>query len=134
LASGSTYTLTLYNDAFLAVEIESKDHSKWYKCLFKIDSGALITAMDSSWCSLFGYVLHEGKKIGLSPVGHNKLPFYLHRVNMRIGNEALTNVPIAFSECEIGEPLLGCVGICDSFNISFQMRFAHTIFSLYLCT
>lgn len=95
----------------------------------KIDTGAIITLMNSSDCESLGYSLVEGDKKTLSTASGSPLDVSIHKIRIRIGGVMLPNyVRIAFALKPINNLLLGRLDIFDRFDILFNPRDCVTSF------
>lgn len=101
----------------------------WNKYEFKIDSGAVVTAMDASYADDLGFSLTGVGEKSLFGVGKNEVKVCVLDVNMRIGNRIIPKVPIAFCKVAMDESLLGRKEVFDLFGIYFNPKVRHTTFA-----
>jgi len=100
----------------------------WKNFTFKIDSGADITAMNASDCELLGYNILDGDRVEVSRVGGQRQIGFIHKLDMRIGQDVLEDVRILFLMNRISELLLGRLEVFYNYNIGLSGRFGNTNF------
>jgi hypothetical protein len=87
-----------------------------------VDTGATISVFTKSWCDAIGIELKNTDHCAsLGTAGGSKLLVYIHTVDMRIGNEVLSNIHVGFQEGE-GTSLLGRIDVFDVFEVNFRLK------------
>jgi hypothetical protein len=103
---------------------------EWQEFEFKVDSGAIVTLMNSDDCSLLGYCLKDGEEKTLTTANNSELKVYIHKIGMKITDNMFpTKARIAFAEKQVHSLLLGRLDIFNSFDIHMQGRVLQTIFN-----
>jgi predicted aspartyl protease len=104
------------------VEFQKFD-GKWQEFHLKIDTGAIITAMNPGDCELLGFNLTDGEEADLTTANNSKLKVFVHNIKLKIGNDILpSTVRVAFAATQISELLLGRLDIFNFFDITLQQR------------
>jgi hypothetical protein len=111
------------------VEIQNSD-GEWQEFELKVDSGAIITLMNPGDCELLGYTLNDGVKKILTTASNSELEVRIHKMKMKIGDEAPPlEVRTAFAVRDVPSLLLGILDIFNSFDISMRGHIRQTDFS-----
>lgn len=86
-----------------------------------VDSGADVCLFESTFCKKLGLKLTTGKKQTLRGVGKEEITFYLHPVNLKIGDYSVTT-EIGFSDeiSHIPFAILGQKGFFENFLVAFN--------------
>ncbi len=110
-----------------SVKIQGKETSDWTRFLFKIDSGTTITVMNKGDCEQLGLNYEDGEKFSLR-TALGSIPCRVHKVSMKIGDNIVNDVRIAFAEIPIAELLMGRLEIFEKFGVEFRGKICKTIF------
>jgi hypothetical protein len=92
---------------------------RWIEVWAYVDSGAFYSLFDDKVAELLGIQLERGKRL-LAVVGDGSfIPFYLHRVRMRLGEEEF-EIEVGFSaKLGVGFNLLG-MNLFDRYKVTFD--------------
>ncbi len=101
--------------------------NEWREFFVDVDSGASVTVLNKSDCELLGYSLTSGQFCELEGAGGNKIPTYVHTIEMRIGTD-IVQARIAFSMVPLRDLYLGRVDVFTSFQINLRGKELDTSF------
>jgi hypothetical protein len=104
---------------FCEADIQSKN-GQWITFSFKVDSGADMTLMEVDNCYSLGFDLDGCKQIDSTSSRDTKFPTFIRKLKMKIGDQILDDVPVAFSTKPIKTLLLGRFKIFEQFEICFD--------------
>src|SRR5262249_23171892 len=93
---------------------------KWVRVPCQIDSGAVVTLLPASILGVLGGNPSEGMPIEVTSVGGKSTPVTLYRLNARVGNHPLINLPVTFGCHDEVPSLLGWQGVFDVLSVSFD--------------
>ena len=86
-----------------------------------IDSGADISLFDAAFCEKLGLILHKGKKQTLQGIGHGRITFFIHEIQIKIGTyQVRTHVGFSKEISHIPFGLLGQKGFFEKFRVAFN--------------
>lgn len=86
-----------------------------------VDSGADISLFGEDLCSRLGITLMSGNKQTLQGVGKGKVTFYLHRIELKIGDKKIiTEVGFSAEMRHIPFAILGQKGFFENFLVAFN--------------
>ena len=100
----------------------------WMTFGFKLDSGADMTLMEEQDCCTLGYTVNDCKEQQYSSVNNDGHTCYVRGFNIRIGDNIIEDVPIAFSKEPIQVLLLGRKRVLDCLEMCFYGVKKRTIF------
>jgi hypothetical protein len=101
---------------------------EWREFFVDVDSGAAVTVLNKTDCEFLGYTFNSGDYCELEGVGGNKIPCFVHRIDMRIGGEVI-QARIAFSSVPIRELYLGRADVFDNFQINLRGKVLDSSFT-----
>jgi predicted aspartyl protease len=114
---------------FASLEVQDAK-GEWLKFAFMVDSGAVITVMGLNHALELGIKLDQETLMVLAGVRGREDNYHIHTVNVKIGHMILNDIPIAFADGELFNPLLGRLDIFSRLGIFFSPKLKHTIFSV----
>jgi hypothetical protein len=101
------------------IEIQSRS-GDWLTFGFKLDSGADMTLMQEQDCYTLGYAVKDCVKRNYSNANSAGHIGYVRDFNIKIGDNIINGVPIAFSKKPIRVLLLGRKKIFDQLEMCFD--------------
>ncbi len=108
--------------------VELKALSGEWKIFYPlVDSGAFVSVFRASDCELLGFDLKSGKPITINGALGGSFPAYMHKIDLKIGNEII-NCRIAFTEQKDHVQILGRADVFDNFRICFSGKLLKTTF------
>jgi len=109
----------------IPISLRSKDG--WIEVWAYVDSGAFYTIFDDKIAELLGIEITKGRKM-LAVVGDGSfIPFYLHRLQVRLGEDEFT-MEVGFSpKLGVGFNLLG-MDLFDRYKVTFDNKAKKVIF------
>ena len=102
---------------YVLLELQSLQ-GEWFKVNALADTGADITCFPRGVSRLLGMQLKARKKMTLVSATGQKLPLYLHQVNVRFGSKE-SIMTVGFAETDIFPYLLGRKDVLDHFSMKF---------------
>lgn len=106
----------------IPIEIIYQDKSVRYEAL--VDSGADINIFDADIAQILGIDLTSGEKSTVSGITGVGEPYYIHKVDLRIGGHIFKDIRVGFLK-EIGAYGYGVVGqngFFDLFIVKFDLK------------
>jgi hypothetical protein len=111
--------------------IRLNEHQKQLSFEFKIDSGAIVTAMNHSAAVLLGVndsQWEKAERIDIKTAGGHKIWGRKFKAELVFGDIVLSDVNVFFSEQDEFEmPLLGRIDVFDYFDVNLQARNRKTV-------
>jgi hypothetical protein len=101
------------------IEIQNS-YGEWITFVFKVDSGADMTLMEAHDYLSLGYSFDNDLEIDSTSIRDRKFSTIIGNLNMKIGNDVIKSVPVAFSKEPIQTLLLGRFKVFDHFEICFD--------------
>jgi len=109
----------------IPIGLKSKD--EWVEVWAYVDSGAFYTIFDDKVAELLGIELYKGRKM-LAVVGDGSfIPFYLHKLQIRLGEDEFAMEVGFSSKLGVGFNLLG-MNLFDRYKVTFDNKAKKVIF------
>lgn len=101
------------------IPVGLRGQQRWVEVWAYVDSGAFYSLFDDKVAELLGIQLEHGKRL-LAVVGDGSfIPFYLHKIKMRIGEDEF-EIEVGFSaKLGVGFNLLG-MNLFDRYKVTFD--------------
>jgi len=114
----------------IPVSIKTRE-GEWIEIWAYVDSGAFYSIFDDKIAELLNIDLLKGKRM-LAVVGDGSfIPFYLHQVMIKLGNDEFM-MKIGFSpKLGVGFNILG-MDLFDRYKVSFDNRIKKVIFERFV--
>lgn len=109
------------------IPISLRSKNSWVEVWAYVDSGAFYTIFDDKVAELLGIEVHEGRRM-LAVVGDGSfIPFYLHKMRMRLEEDEF-EMEVGFSaKLGVGFNLLG-MDLFDRYKVTFHSGVKKVIF------
>ncbi len=122
------HPLGTIREPLIIVPFLNPQTQSWVDVPFKIDSGAVVTAIDATWHKMLGYKLTKGIKHQLRGVSCRPFNVYQHKATIRLGTDIPKDITFVFKR-NLKNNLLGMIDVFDLYRIDFIHTQRHTVFS-----
>jgi len=109
------------------IPVGLRSAGSWVEVWAYVDSGAFYSIFDDKVAELLGIEIYEGKRM-LAIVGDGSfIPFYLHKLQMRLGEDEFAMEVGFSSKLGVGFNLLG-MDLFDRYKVIFNNKAKKVIF------
>jgi predicted aspartyl protease len=111
--------------------VRLNEHGQWRNVNFRVDSGAIVTAMNFAEAEVMGITKEQwdkAERVDLSTATGQKIWGRKLKVSIDLEGIGLNNVEAFFSEKnELTTALLGLIDVFDYFDVNLQARKRRTV-------